>query len=133
MAFTFPRCFDAQFRVVLKSFLVAHLTLEAKRNYSTRQTQCPAVFLILSGHVYPNGTYQTRVENREKIMFERQDADNGMEAAAARIMTFGLKEQTVFVNTFATYAQSGFLNGTAKQFSFSVNLKTDPSLQGPPY
>jgi hypothetical protein len=66
-------------------------------------------------------------------MFQRQDADNGMGAAAARIMTFRLKEQTVFVNTFTTYEQSGFLNGTANQFSFSVNLKIDPSLHGPLY
>ena len=86
----------------------------------------PNVFLTLSGHVYPNGTFSTRVGNREEILFDRQDADGGLGAASARIITFNLQTNTANVSTYLSCGSPGFLNDSANKFSFAVNLQVLP-------
>jgi hypothetical protein len=93
--------------------------------------QYPNVFLTLSGH-YANGAFNGTTGKREEILFDRENADNEQGAATARIVTFNLNENTVFVNTFATYGTFGSLNDPADQFTFPINLQKAPVTQ-PPY
>jgi hypothetical protein len=114
-----------------RAIVATHSYIDQKGEYSTENEirlkntldQFSNVFLVLSGHVHPNGVARTRVENREEILFDRQDVDNKQGAAAARIMTFNAQTSTVNVTTYLAYGKGGFLNDSANQFSFRINLQ----------
>jgi hypothetical protein len=87
----------------------------------------PNVFMTLNGHDIDDGgvAYNKMVGNREEIFFNRQEVDNQMGAATARIYTFNmsnLANPVVNVYTYQTYGTPQYLTDSLDQFSFIPNL-----------
>ena len=63
-------------------------------NFEKLLNNYPNVFMTLNGHdVNDGGTaYNKRVGNREEIFFNRQEVDNQMGAATARIYAFNMSD-----------------------------------------
>jgi len=95
-------------------------------NFAKLLNNYPNVFMTLNGHDFDYGPAgNMRVGNREEIFFNRQELDNHMGAATARIYTFNFNnaaDPVVDVYTYQTFAPAHFLTDPTNQFTFSPNL-----------
>ncbi len=95
-------------------------------NFEKWLNQFPNVFLTLNGHDNAGpAAFNHKVGNREEIFFNRQELDNKLGAATARIYTFSINNSTkavVHVYTYQTYLPPHFLTDPTNQFSFPATL-----------
>ncbi len=82
------------------------------------------VFMTLSGHYYPTSGVQTRVGERDELLFNQQDAYDKMGAASARILTFNVAQQTIKVQTFSLYLNQ-FLEDSNNNFTLNTSFRNN--------
>ncbi|MGA2386289.1 MAG: metallophosphoesterase [Candidatus Bathyarchaeia archaeon] len=92
-------------------------------NFEKILNNYPNVFMTLNGHDYGEGgtADNLRVGNREEIFFNRQEVDNQMGAATARIYTFNFNDTAnpiVYIHTYQDYGSPHFLTDPQDQFTF---------------
>jgi len=96
------------------------------KNFASLLNNYPNVFMTINGHDCDYGPAgNIRVGNREEVFFNRQELDNRMGAATARIYTFNFNDASnpvVNVYTYQTFAPAHFLTDPPNQFTFSPNL-----------
>lgn len=61
------------------------------------------VFLTLNGHSHPTMGNWIRVDERDELLFDMQDAYEELGAASARILTFNIDKGTIRVQTYSAY------------------------------
>ncbi len=83
-----------------------------------------SVFLTLSAHFHPTSGSRTRVEERDELMFNRQDSDSRLGAASLRILTFDTTQGLIDVKTFLLYAND-FLADSKNQFTLNTTFHND--------
>jgi hypothetical protein len=96
-------------------------------NFEKILNNYPNVFMTLNGHDYGEGgtADNLRVGNREEVFFNRQEVDNQMGAATARIYTFDMSSPSscvVTVSTYQTYNTPQYIDDPSDEFSFSTSL-----------
>lgn len=75
----------------------------------------PNVFLVLSGHYHVPAGNRTTVNNRNELMFDRQDEDNYEGGATIRILSFDTIKNAINVSTYLPYTDQ-YLTDSNSQF-----------------
>ena len=114
------------------AIVATHAYLDKQCNYDDWATNLKAkvldthanVFLTLSGHYYPTPGNRTRVDGRDELLFNQQDAYNKLGAASARILTFDPANETFNVQTYSVYLNR-FIDDTNNNFTLYTSFRND--------
>ncbi len=115
--------------------VATHAYIDLKCHYDSWATSLKTmmdkhanVFLTLNGHYHSptvsTSSNWTESGDRYELMFDMQGVDEELGAASARILTFDVTKGTVFVQTYAVYANQ-FLSDSNNNFTLNTTFHND--------